>query len=242
MKQPSGWIELPPITEGIKPNRLLVFLPGESSAELFTPVALAWQLKFPSAVCIILQPPHKASLWWEKHSSRRDAAPACAKAVARQIRAQQRELGLIASQTTVIGFAQGATIALELARSSRAAELSDEHPSATEALHKHPTAIPQAQVCSIVVAYAAQLARPLLADERVPCSVHLIHGDLDHRVPAIYGYQAYKSLKAAGADVTWDLIADTAHTIGQDAIIVGTMRAMQRIFRGRSKGRAPTLH
>lgn len=242
MKQPSGWIELPPITEGIKPNRLLVFLPGESSAELFTPVALAWQLKFPSAVCIILQPPHKASLWWEKHSSRRDAAPSCAKAVARQIRAQQRELGLIASQTTVIGFAQGATIALELARSSRAAELSDEHPSATEALHKHPTAIPQAQVCSIVVAYAAQLARPLLADERVPCSVHLIHGDLDHRVPAIYGHQAYKSLKAAGADVTWDLIADTAHTIGQDAIIVGTMRAMQRIFRGRSKGRAPTLH
>lgn len=242
MKQPSGWIELPPITEGIKPNRLLVFLPGESSAELFTPVALAWQLKFPSAVCIILQPPHKASLWWEKHSSRRDAAPACAKEVARQIRAQQRDLGLIASQTTVIGFAQGATIALELARSSRAAELSDEHPSATEALHKHPTAIPQAQVCSIVVAYAAQLARPLLADERVPCSVHLIHGDLDHRVPAIYGHQAYKSLKAAGADVTWDLIADTAHTIGQDAIIVGTMRAMQRIFRGRSKGRAPTLH
>ncbi|MEY3184068.1 MAG: Phospholipase/Carboxylesterase [Pseudomonadota bacterium] len=142
----------------------------------------------------------------------------------------------------MIGFAQGATIALELARSSRAAELSDEHPSATEALHKHPTAIPQAQVCSIVVAYAAQLARPLLADERVPCSVHLIHGDLDHRVPAIYGHQAYKSLKAAGADVTWDLIADTAHTIGQDAIIVGTMRAMQRIFRGRSKGRAPTLH
>ncbi|MFM7503656.1 MAG: hypothetical protein ACKO4P_09915 [Betaproteobacteria bacterium] len=242
MKQPSGWIELPPITEGIKPNRLLVFLPGESSAELFTPVALAWQLKFPSAVCIILQPPHKASLWWEKHSSRRDAAPACAKEVARQIRAQQRDLGLIASQTTVIGFAQGATIALELARSSRAAELSDEHPSATEALHKHPTAIPQAQVCSIVVAYAAQLARPLLADERVPCSVHLIHGDLDHRVSAIYGHQAYRSLKAAGADVTWDLIADTAHTIGRDAIIVGTMRAMQRIFRGRSKGRAPTLH
>jgi len=242
MKQPSVWIELPPITEGIKPNRLLVFLPGESSAELFTPVALAWQLKFPSAVCIILQPPHKASLWWEKHSSRRDAAPACAKAVARQIRAQPRELGLIASQTTVIGFAQGATIALELARSSRAAELSDEHPSATEALHKHPTAIPQAQVCSIVVAYAAQLARPLLADERVPCSVHLIHGDLDHRVPAIYGHQAYRSLKAAGADVTWDLIADTAHTIGHDAIIVGTMRAMQRIFRGRNKGRAPTLH
>jgi len=230
------------MTPGIKPNRLMVFLPGESSAELFTPVALAWQLKFPSAVCIIFQPPHKASLWWEKHSSRRDAAPACAKVVARQIRGQQQELGLIASQTTVIGFAQGATIALELARSSRAAELSDEHPSATEALHKHPTAIPQAQVCSIVVAYAAQLARPLLADERVPCSVHLIHGDLDHRVPAIYGHQAYKSLKAAGADVTWDLIADTAHTIGQDAIIVGTMRAMQRIFRGRSKGRAPTLH
>lgn len=244
MKQPSGWIELPPMTPGIKPNRLLVFLPGESSAELFTPVALAWQLKFPSAVCIIFQPPHKASLWWEKHSSRRDAAPACAKVVARQIRGQQHELGLIASQTTVIGFAQGATIALELARSATAAELSDERPSARQAghtkqaVHKHPAA----QLCSIVVAYAAQLARPLLADERVPCSVHLIHGDLDHRVPAIYGHQAYKSLKAAGADVTWDLIADTAHTIGQDAIIVGTMRAMQRIFRGRSKGRAPTLH
>ena len=248
MKQPSGWIELPPITPGIKPNRLLVFLPGESSAECFTPVALAWQLKFPSAVCIILQPPHKASLWWEKHSSRRQAAPNCAMAVARQIRAQQRELGLIASQTTVIGFAQGATIALELARSSTATQVSDQPRSSDQMRSATPIENwqskenDQSQVCSIVVAYAAQLARPLLADERVPCSVHLIHGDLDHRVPAIYGHQAYRSLKAAGADVTWDLIADSAHTIGQDGIIVGTMRAMQRIFRGRSKGRVPTLH
>lgn len=229
MDRSTQWLELPPITQGIKPNRLLIFLPGESSAELFTPVAIAWQLKFPSAICIILQPPLRNSLWWGKGHSRRDAAPACAREVARNVQHHQQAFGLLASQTALIGFSQGGTVALELARRTR------------PELDADGTGL-DLPVCSIVVAYAAQLARPLSAHESVVCSVHLIHGDLDHRVPSIYGQQAYKSLKAAGADVTLDLLADSTHTIGQDGVIVGTMRAMQSIFRGRRKGQVPTLH
>jgi predicted esterase len=176
-----------------------------------------------------VQPPLGDASWWERHRSRRDAAASCARLVARQIQDQQRLLGLLASQTTVIGFAQGATVALELVRRSTLEEA-------------HEDSGPSTSLCSVVVAYAAQLARPLLAHERVDGSVHLIHGDLDHRVPAIYGHQAYRSLKAAGADVTWDLLADATHTIGQDGVIVGTMRALHSIFRGRSKGRVTTLH
>ncbi|MBM3339400.1 MAG: hypothetical protein FJY62_05355, partial [Betaproteobacteria bacterium] len=129
----------------------------------------------------------------------------------------------------LIGFSQGGTVALELARRTRP------EPDADATGLDLP-------VCSIVVAYAAQLARPLSAHESVVCSVHLIHGDLDHRVPSIYGQQAYKSLKAAGADVTLDLLADSTHTIEQHGVIVGTMRAMQSIFRGRRKGQVPTQH
>ena len=230
MKNSTAWIELPPINQKHAPSRLLVFLPGDqSSAESFAPVAIAWQLKFPSALCMILQPPLGDGLWWEKHRSRRDAAASCARLVALQVQDQQRLLGLLASQTALIGFAQGATVALELIRRSTRGQAHQDEASVLP-------------LCSIVVAYAAQLARPLLAHEHVDCSVHLIHGDLDHRVPAIYGQQAYRSLKAAGADVTWDLLADATHTIGQDGVIVGTMRALHSIFRGRSKGRVTTLH
>lgn len=229
----KDWIELAPIHAPESPKRLLVFLPGsQTSAESFAPVALAWQLKFPSALCMILQPPLKAGLWWERHRHRRQAAPACAAEVTKMIRCRQQQLALEASQTTVVAFAQGATVALELARRSKTGAFDQDAQSQTY----------QRPVCSIVVAYAAQLAKPLLADECISCSIHLIHGDLDHQVPASYGLQAYRSLKAAGAEVTWDLLADSIHTIGQDAVIVGTMRAMQSIFRGRSKGVIPTLH
>ena len=241
----NDWIELPPIQSQVCPKRLLVFLPGgQSSADSFAPVAVAWQLKFPSASCMIMQPPVRSALWWESHQHRRHAAPACAVEVSKLIRHRQDQLMLDASQTIVVAFAQGATVAIELARRTKHELVHrGESNCHDKSLHQDlQDAINSKPVCSMVVAYAAQLARPLLAHEYLSCSIHLIHGDLDHQVPSSYGFQAFRSLKAAGAEVTWDLLADAVHTIGQDAVIVGTMRAMQSIFRGRRKGVAPTLH
>jgi len=224
-----SWIELPPIVERHQPNRLLVFLPGDGAcAQSFSPVAIAWQLKFPGALGVILQPPLPGNAWWPSGNEVRSGARSAGRGVAQQIRSLQALWHLLPSQTAVIAFAQGATLALELARASgsRAGRESGA----------------ERAICALVVAYAARLAGPILAHESVSCTVHLVHGDLDHRVPYVFGQQAYRSLKAAGADVTWDLLADAAHTIGQEGVIVGTSRAMQSIFRGRSRQAPPTLH
>jgi predicted esterase len=223
-----SWIELPPIAEWHQPSRLLVFLPGDGAcAESFSPVAIAWQLKFPGALGVILQPPLRGNAWWPSSNEARFGARSASRGVAQQIRSLQALWGLLPSQTAVVAFAQGAILALELARASGSRT------------GREPGAEPG--TCAFVVAYAARLAGPILAHESITCTVHLIHGDLDHRVPYIFGHQAYRSLKAAGADVTWDLLADAAHTIGQEGVIVGTARAMQSIFKGRSRQVPQTL-
>lgn len=224
-----SWIELPPIAKRHQPNRLLVFLPGDGAcAESFSPVAIAWQLKFPGALGVILQPPLRGNAWWPSNSETRSGARNAARAVAQQIRSLQSLWHLLPSQTAVIAFAQGAMLALELARAPGSG--AEGGPGA------------ETRTSALVVAYAARLAGPILVHESISCTIHLIHGDLDHRVPYVFGQQAYRSLKAAGADVTWDLLADAAHTIGQEGVIVGTTRAMQSIFRGRSRQAPPTLH
>lgn len=213
-------IELAPRGAARKPSRLLIFLPGDgASAASFSPVAMAWQLKFPGALGVILQPPFQGKRWWEGKEIR-TAANRASRVVAQLIQGLQADWELLPSQTAVVAIAQGATLALELVR-SRASE-----------------AVP----CAIVVAYAARLSAPIRVHERVGCTVHLIHGDLDHRIPYVYGEHAYRSLKAAGADVTWDLLANAAHTIGQEGLNRGTLRAMQSIFRGRNRSTPLTLH
>ncbi|MCL4747629.1 MAG: dienelactone hydrolase family protein, partial [Burkholderiaceae bacterium] len=119
------------------------------------------------------------------------------------------------SHTVLVGFSQGATVALELARARPA-------------------------LASIVVAYAGRLASPIREDDRVESTIHLIHGELDSLVPAVHARQALRGLRAIGADVTLDITADGTHSIGQDMIILGTTRVMQTVFRGRRAVRRKT--
>jgi dipeptidyl aminopeptidase/acylaminoacyl peptidase len=89
------------------------------------------------------------------------------------------------------------------------------------------------------VGYAARLASPIRADERIRADIHLIHGELDSIVPVVHARQALRGLQAAGANVTLDINADGTHTIGQEGVILGTTRVLQTIFRGRLR---PTRH
>ncbi|MCO5106518.1 MAG: alpha/beta fold hydrolase [Burkholderiaceae bacterium] len=221
------WLELPPQSPRA-PRRLLVFLHGAgSSAEAFAPIALAWQLKFPGATAAILEALRAGSLdrgrdWFDSRGVSADRQPriedACA-VVAQRLEALQRTTGIDGSRTIVVGFSQGATVALELARS-------------------------HAALASIVVSYAGQLARPIAPDERVAPTIHLLHGEFDSLVPAVHAERAYRGLSAAGADVTLDIAADEAHSIGQAMVNLGTTRVLQTLFRGRvrrARGGA-TLH
>lgn len=230
------WLELPPIST-TAPSRLLVFLHGAgSSPEAFAAIAIAWQLKFPGAHAIILQGQPVAepagSAWYEwfdanaSAEQRRDLAQASAAEVARRIRHLQNTLEIGAERTILIGFSQGATVALEVCR-----------------LNDCPV--------DIVVSYAGRLARPIGPGERIDATVHLVHGQLDTWVPVVHSQRALRGLAAAGAQVTLDITEDGLHSIGPDMIIIGTTRAMQTVFKGRaprrqlppsSFGSPPTLH
>lgn len=232
MTQPDAqqlWLELPPISGG-DPTRLLVFLHGAgSSPEAFAPVAIAWQLKFPGAASAILQGLEPGASgeghdWFDGRGvadERLARVRQAADTVNERIAALQRSTGIPPSKTILVGFSQGGTVALELAR-------------------RHPDAV------AIVVTYAGQLASPVRTGERVTATIHLIHGELDTLVPKEHAHRALKGLQAIGADVTVDITEDGTHWVGQDMIIIGTTRAMQTIFKGRRRASrpapGPTLH
>lgn len=217
------WIELPPIS-GSAPKRLLVFLhDAGSTPEVFAPVAIAWQLKFPSATAAVmqgLQPSGDGTHWFDAydHDERGPARIDEARdTVAARIVGLQRALGLDAVRTVLVGVGQGATIALELAR-----------------------LLPG--LASIVVSYAGRLARPMRDADSVGATVHLIHGEFDSLVPSVHSTRALRGLRAIGANVTLDIVEDEAHAIGQEMVNLGTTRVMQTLFRGRSPAKRPTLH
>lgn len=210
------------------PRRLLVFLHGAGSTpETFVPVAIAWQLKFPGAIGAIIEGLRPGSLqsgrdWFDARGIATDRAAridAAAEELAERLRALQRDTSLTPADTVVVGFSQGATMALALARQRPA-----------------PAAI--------VVSYAGQLARPIAPGERIGPTVHLLHGELDSVVPAVHAERAFRGMQATGSDVTLDIVEDESHSIGQAMINVGTARVLATLFRGRTPRRraADRLH
>src|SRR5690606_19188838 len=118
------WLELPPMSADA-PRRLLVFLHGAGSTpETFVPVAIAWQLKFPGAIGAIIEGLRPGSLqsgrdWFDARGTATDRAAridAAAEELAERLRALQRDTSLTPADTVVVGFSQGATMALALAR------------------------------------------------------------------------------------------------------------------------------
>ncbi len=227
--QDQLWLELPAISAS-GPPRLLIFLHGAGSRpETLAPLAIAWQLKFPGATAALLQglrpsPGAVGFDWYDTRGvaeDRRAGVREAADAVVRRVKSLQNACGLSAERIVLIGFSQGATVALEVVRN---------HPGLAE----------------IAVAYAARLASPIRADERIEASIHLIHGELDSIVPVVHARQALRGLLAAGAQVTLDINEDASHTIGQEGVILGTTRVLQTIFRGRQArqraGQGPLLH
>jgi phospholipase/carboxylesterase len=217
------WLELPPISASA-PRRLLVFLHGAgSSPETFAPVAIAWQLKFPGATAVLMQGLRRlaAGADWFDGADRDARGPVgvdrATAEVGERIERLQRQLGLDAPDTVLVGFGQGATMVLELARARPA-------------------------LAAIVVAYAGRLARPIAEGDRVGATVHLIHGEFDSVVPAVHASRAFRGLRAIGADVTLDIVEDESHSIGQGMVNLGTTRVMQTVFRGRRPARPRTLH
>jgi phospholipase/carboxylesterase len=211
------WLELPPMSK-TAPPRLMVFLHGEgSSPEIFAPVALSWQLKFPGATVLVMQGPvASAPGYWQWYQNTDVGAKRVAslqdatKQLAFQLREIQTTRGFSAETTILVGFSQGANVILELVRSD-------------------------IQLCGLVISYAGRLLRPVGREESVSIPIHLVHGGLDSLVPLVYARQAFDGFNAIGCNVSLDILEDGAHYLGQEMIILGTTRAMQSVFQHRKK-------
>jgi phospholipase/carboxylesterase len=115
------------------------------------------------------------------------------------VRQWQRETGLGAAATTLIGFSQGAIMSLEATQEP-------------------------GTIARRVIAIAGRFAQP----PRVApphTRIHLMHGGEDAVVPSRLSAQAAQSLEALGAQVTLDLFPGLGH--GIDARVLE--RVVQRI-------------
>lgn len=108
------------------------------------------------------------------------------------VRHWQRQTGVGPSATAVVGFSQGAIMALE----STQLQL--------------PTAL-----CGRVVALSGRFAGTVAA-VGPETTVHLVHGKQDAVVPYAHTVRAAEQLVALGSDVTADVIPFLGHTISQE--------------------------
>jgi phospholipase/carboxylesterase len=217
------WLELPPIAGGT-PQRLIVFLHGAGSGpEALAPAAVAFMLKFPSARGAIMQglEPGASGSGFDWYGPGDSTAQTISRIqaggdrLAARVSALQAACGIDGHRTIIVGFAQGATLALELAR-------------------HHPERL------ATVVALSGRMLPPPGANDTITATIHLVHGLLDTVVPVAYARQAFGRLRGAGVRVTLDLIEDLGHSISQEVIILGTTRIMQTLFAGRRPGHRPS--
>lgn len=108
----------------------------------------------------------------------------------------QRTAGSGPAQTTLLGFSQGAIMALEASQ------------------------LPAGVACR-AVALAGRLSQPTRRAD--PCvQIHLLHGEADSIVPAAGSVEAHAQLQALGASVSLDLVPGLGH--GVDARMATRLR------------------
>lgn len=120
-----------------------------------------------------------------------------------RVQAWQRETGVTAEHTTLVGFYQGAIMALESTQQDG-----------------------QALACR-VVAIAGRFAQP---PRRCPsaAAVHLMHGDQDRVMPVELAVNAERQLQSLGACSTLDRFATLGHGIDAQVVEVIARRMKQR--------------
>lgn len=100
------------------------------------------------------------------------------------IAAWQKEAGLDAAHTMIVGFSQGAIMALESTRLWDA---------------------PASTIVSIAGRYAA------LPTAKPAATIHLLHGTADHVMPVELAHASYARLQSLEAQVTLDIVEDAGH-------------------------------
>lgn len=190
------------IARPAQPNQLVLLFHGVgSSAANLAPVGESIAQARPGAAVVSVDAPHASTLgsgreWFsvlgvtEQNRPQRvaEAMPLFLQSVARW----QQATGVGVEATALVGFSQGAILALE------------------------STQVDRAPAAGRVIALAGRFAEPV---RRAPAGViHLIHGEVDQVVPTRFSVDAERALKALGAGVTLDLLPGLGHGIDARAM------------------------
>ncbi|WP_151995227.1 esterase [Buttiauxella massiliensis] len=108
------------------------------------------------------------------------------------VRDLQKDSGVPANATALIGFSQGAIMALEGVKA-------------------------QSELASRVVAFNGRYAQ-LPQNASTSTTIHLIHGDVDKVIDVKHAFDAHEQLTQLGGDVTLDVIDDLGHAIDDRSI------------------------
>jgi phospholipase/carboxylesterase len=188
--------------EGATQLALLFHGVGSSATDL-VPLGQAIAQAHPKAMVVSVEAPHASTLgtgreWFsvvgitEQNRPQRiaEAMPMFLETVAHW----QQSSGIASDRTVLIGFSQGAILALE-------------------ATQVAATTLAAARV----IALAGRFAEPV---RRAPQAlrVHLIHGQDDRVVPARYSIEAAHALQVLGAQATLDLLPGLGHGIDGRAL------------------------
>ncbi len=188
------------------PSQLVLVFHGVGScAADLVPLGEAIAAARPGAAVVSVEAPHPSRLgrgkeWFSVVGITEQSRPArIADAMPLFLQAighWQQLFGVGTADTVLLGFSQGAIMALE----------------ATQALP------PAAQAAHTVVALAGRFAQPA---RQAPSSLrfHLIHGEADGVVPTSCSVAARIELQGLSADVTLDLVPRLGH--GIDARVLG---------------------
>jgi len=195
-------IRRPSDTATAEPELLLLFHGVGSSAEDLQPLGDVLAGSRPGAWVVSVRSPDASDFgrgwqWFSvqgvTEANRPGRVAAAMPAFREAINAWQKHSGVPAARTTLIGFSQGAIMALESTQNPKA-------PAATR-----------------VIAIAGRFAQPPHAAPAATV-VNLMHGEQDHVVPVRFAVEAEVSLQALGARVTLDLFPGLGH--GIDARVV----------------------
>lgn len=185
-------------------SRLVLLFHGVgSSAANLVPLGEAIARAQPDAVVVSVDGPHASTLgsgreWFSvvgiTEQNRPQRIAEVMPLFLQTIEQWQRESGIGPDRTVLVGFSQGAILALESTQVETTAASAGR-----------------------VIALAGRLAVPA---RRAPQGVvvHLIHGEDDRVVPAGASAQAAQELSALGAQVTLDLLPGVGHGIDGRAV------------------------
>jgi phospholipase/carboxylesterase len=188
-----------PAPSGAAAPELVMFFHGVGSdSDDLRPLAAFVAQAMPHAWIVSVRAPDRADFghgwqWFSVQGITEQTRPARIAATlprfTQRIAEWQRATGVTPARTTLVGFSQGAIMALESTQSADA---------------------PAARVISIAGRFSQP---PRIAHAHV--SVHLLHGEEDRVVPAAFAVEAATALQALGARASLTLFPGLGHGIDE---------------------------